>query len=79
LGGKVQLMEGGVERIQDWAVGHLVLSITGSPYACAVLLARARQLAPRAEVLGYGCCSFAARHPRLLSDGRRVVVDRVSG
>ncbi|MEE4751596.1 ATP-binding cassette domain-containing protein [Pseudomonas alliivorans] len=54
LGGKVQLLQGGVERIQDRAIGHLILSVAGSPYNQEELLARARRQAPRVEVLGYG-------------------------
>ncbi|MCF5383252.1 ABC transporter, partial [Pseudomonas syringae] len=53
LGGKVELLQGGVERIQDRAIGHLILSVAGSPHSRDELLARARTLAPRAEVLGY--------------------------
>ncbi|WP_327506365.1 NIL domain-containing protein, partial [Pseudomonas amygdali] len=53
LGGKVQLLQGGVERIQERAIGHLILSVAGSLHTRDELLARARQLAPRAEVLGY--------------------------
>ncbi|MEE4690124.1 methionine ABC transporter ATP-binding protein [Pseudomonas alliivorans] len=54
LGGKVQLLQGGVERIQDRAIGHLILSVAGSPYNREELLAQARRQAPRVEVLGYG-------------------------
>ncbi|KPY35053.1 MULTISPECIES: methionine ABC transporter ATP-binding protein [Pseudomonas syringae group] len=54
LGGKVQLLQGGVERIQDRAIGHLILSVAGSPYSREELLVRARRQAPRVEVLGYG-------------------------
>ncbi|KOG04844.1 Methionine import ATP-binding protein MetN [Pseudomonas syringae pv. aceris] len=53
LGGKVELLQGGVERIQGRAIGHLILSVAGSPHSRDELLARARTLAPRAEVLGY--------------------------
>ncbi|WP_346395362.1 methionine ABC transporter ATP-binding protein [Pseudomonas syringae] len=53
LGGKVQLLQGGVERIQERAIGHLILSVAGSPHSRDELLTRARTLAPRAEVLGY--------------------------
>ncbi|RMT77026.1 methionine ABC transporter ATP-binding protein [Pseudomonas viridiflava] len=53
LGGKVQLLQGGVERIQNRAIGHLILSVTASPYGQEELLARARTQAPRVEVLGY--------------------------
>ncbi|GFM76572.1 methionine import ATP-binding protein MetN 2 [Pseudomonas cichorii] len=53
LGGQVKLLQGGVERIQERAVGHLILSINRSPHSRDELLARARQHAPHAEVLGY--------------------------
>jgi D-methionine transport system ATP-binding protein len=53
LGGKVKLLQGGVERIQDRAIGHLILSVAGSPHGRDELLARARTQAPRVEVLGY--------------------------
>ncbi|QGT79925.1 methionine ABC transporter ATP-binding protein [Pseudomonas coronafaciens] len=53
LGGKVQLLQGGVERIQDRAIGHMILLVAGSPHGRDELLGRARTLAPRAEVLGY--------------------------
>ncbi|RMO27299.1 Methionine import ATP-binding protein MetN [Pseudomonas amygdali pv. eriobotryae] len=49
----MQLLQGGVERIQERAIGHLILSVAGSVHTRDELLARARQLAPRAEVLGY--------------------------
>nr|WP_163020418.1 NIL domain-containing protein [Pseudomonas viridiflava] len=54
LGGKVKLLQGGVERIQDRAIGHLILSVAGSPHSREELLIRARRQAPRVEVLGYG-------------------------
>ncbi|MGV8921557.1 MAG: methionine ABC transporter ATP-binding protein [Pseudomonas sp.] len=53
LGGRVSLLQGGVERIQGRALGHLVLSVTNSPHGREELLKRARSLAQRAEVLGY--------------------------
>ncbi|MFJ4141916.1 methionine ABC transporter ATP-binding protein [Pseudomonas sp. NPDC089734] len=53
LGGQVKLLQGSVERIQERAVGHLILSIARSPHNRDELLARARQHAPQAEVLGY--------------------------
>ncbi|KPW37283.1 Methionine import ATP-binding protein MetN [Pseudomonas coronafaciens pv. atropurpurea] len=53
LGGKVQLLQGGVERIQDRAIGHMILLVASSPHGRDELLGRARTLAPRAEVLGY--------------------------
>ncbi|WP_397450496.1 methionine ABC transporter ATP-binding protein [Pseudomonas sp. NA-150] len=53
LGGKVSLLQGGVERIQGRALGHLLLAVAGSPHGRDELLSRARTLAQRAEVLGY--------------------------
>ncbi|TFZ33464.1 ABC transporter, partial [Pseudomonas syringae] len=52
LGGKVQLLQGGVERIQERPIGHLILSVAGSPHSREELLARARTPAPRAAALG---------------------------
>ncbi|MEB0039488.1 MULTISPECIES: ATP-binding cassette domain-containing protein [unclassified Pseudomonas] len=53
LGGRVSLMQGGVQRIQGRALGHLILSVSRSPHGREELLARARTVAQRAEVLGY--------------------------
>jgi D-methionine transport system ATP-binding protein len=53
VGGRVKLLQGGVERIQNRAIGHLILSVADSPYSRDELLARARKQAPRVEVLGY--------------------------
>lgn len=53
LGGRVSLLQGGVERIQGHALGHLLLSVTGSPHSIDTLLSQARKQAQHAEVLGY--------------------------
>lgn len=53
LGGRVSLLQGGVERIQGRALGHLLLSIADSPHTREELLIRARQQAQHAEVIGY--------------------------
>lgn len=53
LGGKVRLLQGGVERIQERAIGRLIVSVTDSPYAPEDILARARKQTSRVEVLGY--------------------------
>ena len=53
LGGRVSLLQGGVERIQGRALGHLLLSIADSPHSRDELLIRARKQAQHAEVVGY--------------------------
>ena len=53
LGGRVSLLQGGVERIQGRALGHLLLSIADSPHSREELLIRARKQAQHAEVIGY--------------------------
>jgi D-methionine transport system ATP-binding protein len=53
LGGRVSLLQGGVERIQGRALGHLLLAIADSPHSREELLIRARQQAQQAEVVGY--------------------------
>ncbi|HEX8595202.1 MAG TPA: ATP-binding cassette domain-containing protein [Pseudomonas sp.] len=53
LGGRVSLLQGGVERIQGRALGHLLLSVTDSPHSPEELLLKARQQAQHAEVVGY--------------------------
>ncbi|MET1077382.1 MAG: ATP-binding cassette domain-containing protein [Pseudomonas sp.] len=52
-GGSVTLLQGGIERIQGHALGHLRLALVGSPHGPLDLLTRARQVAQHAEVLGY--------------------------
>ena len=53
LGGRVSLLNGGVERIQGRALGHLLLAVTHSPLSVEELLIRARKQAQHAKVLGY--------------------------
>ncbi|MGJ7518107.1 methionine ABC transporter ATP-binding protein [Pseudomonas baetica] len=53
LGGRVRLLQGGVERIQGHALGQLLLAVTGSPLAAEELRQRANQWAQQVEVLGY--------------------------
>ena len=53
LGGRVSLLQGGVERIQGHALGHLLLSVAYSPHSADTLLVQARKQAQHAEVLGY--------------------------
>lgn len=53
LGGRVRLLQGGVERIQGHALGQLLLAVTGSPQGAEELRQRAGQWAQQAEVLGY--------------------------
>lgn len=57
LGGRVTLLDGGVERIQGRALGHLLLAIHGSPHPISSLLERARQLADHAEAIGHVAAS----------------------
>jgi D-methionine transport system ATP-binding protein len=53
LGGRVRLLQGGVERIQGHALGQLLLAVTGSPLTAEQLRQRAGQWAQQVEVLGY--------------------------
>lgn len=53
LGGKVSLLQGGIEPIQDRALGQLVVSVSGSPHAHEAIIERARHWAAQVEVLGY--------------------------
>ncbi|MBV4460908.1 ATP-binding cassette domain-containing protein [Pseudomonas sp. COR58] len=53
LGGRVKLLQGGVERIQGHALGQLLLAVSGSSLDAARLQARAGQWAQRVEVLGH--------------------------
>ena len=53
LGGRVKLLQGGVERIQGHALGQLLLAISGSAFSAEQLRERAAQWAQRVEVLGY--------------------------
>ena len=53
LGGRVKLLQGGVERIQGHALGQLLLAVSGSAASAEQLRERAGQWAQRVEVLGY--------------------------
>lgn len=53
LGGRVQLLQGGVERIQGHALGQLLLAVSGSALTAEQLQKRAGQWAQQVEVLGY--------------------------
>ena len=53
LGGRVRLLQGGVERIQGHALGQLLLAVTGSAFGAEALRQRASQWAQQVEVLGY--------------------------
>ncbi|KAF1027297.1 MAG: Methionine import ATP-binding protein MetN [Pseudomonas sp.] len=53
LGGRVRLLQGGVERIQGHALGQLLLAVTGSPHGAQELQSRATRWAQQVEVLGY--------------------------
>ncbi|VVN15990.1 methionine ABC transporter ATP-binding protein [Pseudomonas fluorescens] len=53
LGGRVRLLQGGVERIQGHALGQLLLAVTGSSLGAEELRQRAGKWSQQAEVLGY--------------------------
>ncbi|WAH59008.1 ATP-binding cassette domain-containing protein [Pseudomonas silvicola] len=53
LGGRVSLLQGGVERIQGRALGQLVIAVAHSPLGREQLVERAALWADRVEVLGY--------------------------
>jgi D-methionine transport system ATP-binding protein len=53
LGGQVNLLQGGIERIQGRALGSLVVAVSNSPHDREHLLQRARQWAQQVEELGY--------------------------
>lgn len=53
LGGRVRLLQGGVERIQGHALGQLLLAVNGSPHNAEELRKRAANWAQQVEVLGY--------------------------
>eukprot|EP01133_Synstelium_polycarpum_P002376 gene2376-2705_t len=54
LGGRVRLLQGGVERIQGHALGQLLLAVSGSSLTAEELRSRAGRWAQQVEVLGYG-------------------------
>ena len=53
LGGQVRLLQGGVERIGEHAIGSLTVAVRGSPHAPAQLILRAKRWADDVEVLGH--------------------------
>lgn len=53
LGGRVHLLQGGVESIGGHVLGQLILAVKDSPHPPARLLERARNWAEHAEVLGH--------------------------
>ena len=53
LGGRVRLLQGGIERIQGHALGQLLLAVTGSSLGAEALRQRAGSWAQQVEVLGY--------------------------
>ncbi|WP_338479190.1 methionine ABC transporter ATP-binding protein [Pseudomonas trivialis] len=53
LGGRVRLLQGGVERIQGHALGQLLLAVNGSAHSAEELRNRAANWAQQVEVLGY--------------------------
>ena len=53
LGGRVRLLQGGVERIQGHALGQLVLAVSGSSLDATQWSQRAAPWAQQVEVLGY--------------------------
>ncbi|PHN25935.1 methionine ABC transporter ATP-binding protein [Pseudomonas sp. ICMP 460] len=53
LGGRVRLLQGGVERIQGHALGQLLLAVNGSPQNAEQLRSLAGRWAQQVEVLGY--------------------------
>ena len=53
LGGRVRLLQGGIERIQGHALGQLLLAVTGSSLGAEELRQRAGSWAQQVEVLGY--------------------------
>ncbi|MER2097739.1 MAG: methionine ABC transporter ATP-binding protein [Pseudomonas qingdaonensis] len=53
LGGQVSLLQGGIEPIQERALGQLVVSVANSAHGHAQVIERARQWAAQVEVLGY--------------------------
>ncbi|MEG1081388.1 MAG: methionine ABC transporter ATP-binding protein [Pseudomonas sp.] len=53
LGGRISLLQGGIEPIQGRPLGQLVVSVTDSPHSHEQIIVRARQWATQVEVLGY--------------------------
>ncbi|MDD2048911.1 methionine ABC transporter ATP-binding protein [Pseudomonas putida] len=53
LGGRISLLQGGIEQIQGRPLGQLLLSVANSPHSHEQVIERARQWATQVEVLGY--------------------------
>jgi D-methionine transport system ATP-binding protein len=53
LGGRISLLQGGIEPIQGRPLGQLVVSVADSPHSHEQIIVRARQWATQVEVLGY--------------------------
>ena len=53
LGGRISLLQGGIEPIQGRLLGQLVLSVANSPHRLEQIIERAQQWATQVEVLGY--------------------------
>ena len=53
LGGKVSLLQGGIEPIQGRALGQLVIAVADSPHGHASIIEKAGNWAAQVEVLGY--------------------------
>ncbi|TDF79923.1 methionine ABC transporter ATP-binding protein [Pseudomonas sp. H9] len=53
LGGRISLLQGGIEPIQGRPLGQLLVTVTHSPHHHEQIIERARQWATQVEVLGY--------------------------
>lgn len=53
LGGRVSLLQGGIESIQGRPLGQLVISVEQSPHSHDNVIERAQGWAAQVEVLGY--------------------------
>ncbi len=53
LGGRISLLQGGIEPIQGRPLGQLLVSVANSPHSHEQVIERARQWATQVEVLGY--------------------------
>ncbi|QGW75476.1 ATP-binding cassette domain-containing protein [Pseudomonas alkylphenolica] len=53
LGGRISLLQGGIESIQGRPLGQLLVSVANSPHSHEQVIERARQWATQVEVLGY--------------------------
>ncbi|MGH8379811.1 methionine ABC transporter ATP-binding protein [Pseudomonas sp.] len=53
LGGRISLLQGGIEPIQGRPLGQLVVSVADSPHSHEQIIECARQWATQVEVLGY--------------------------